>query len=174
MIIVARKTNFTREMSDFYRSRKRQGLTNKQIAREMGISTSTLYRIKNRQSKVSARIQNQFKATVTSDDFYFTSYRELQRLSTSSNPRTSREASRAMDKIEADNPGLSPSQIADLQVRRPTVWRTVRGKRIGVLLGRSKQDEQREQVKAELRRLGVDPDETDDYYNEALQMSEGR
>lgn len=189
---MARKTNFTREMSNFYRSRKQRGLTNKQIASEMGISTSTLYRLRNKQATVSARIENQFKATTTNDDFYFTTFSELQRLAESSNPRTKREAKRAIDKVQKENPNLSPSEIEQLDIRRPTVWRTVtrikigtdengepiykqvKPQRVGVLLGRSKQEEQREQVKDELRRQGVDPNETDRYYNEALQMSEGR
>lgn len=169
---MARKTNFSRDMSDFYRSRKRQGLSDRNIAQEMGISPSTLSRIKTRKSQPSARILNQFRAETTNEDFYFTDYQEMSELASSTNPRTAREAQKVLDEIESQ--GLTIAEIRNLEIRRPTVWRTVRGKRVGVLLGRSKQDAQRDAVRKQLTEQGVNPDQTDDYYNEALQISEGR
>ena len=170
---MARKTNFTREMSDFYRSGKRRVLSDSKIAQEMGISASSLSRIKNRKAEPSARLMNQFQAETQQSDYFFTNLRELERLSTSSNSRTSREARRAIEKVQNENPNLDYDELYNLDLKRPTVWRTVRGKRIGVLLGRSKQDEQKQRVEAQLRAQGVDPEKTDEYYDEALQESAG-
>jgi len=171
---MARKTNFTRDMSNFYRSGKRQGLSDRAIAEQMGISASTLSRIKTRKSEPSAKILNQFRAETTDSDEYFITYDELADFQANriKNPRVAREADAYLKTLERK--GLTMQEIRNSDLKRPTVWRTVRGKRIGVLLGRSKQDAQRESVRKQLIAQGVNPDETDDYYNEALQISEGK
>jgi transcriptional regulator with XRE-family HTH domain len=171
---MARKTNFNREMSNFYRAQKRAGKKDYEIAESMGMSASQFSRIKNKKATVSARKQNEFRAITTTDDNYSITGAELQDLTTSSNARTAREAARALDKLQNALNTSDADRIANAETSRPTVYRTTKdGKRVGVLLGRSKQEEQREEVRRQLIAQGVNPDRVDEYYNEALQISAG-
>lgn len=166
---------FTREQRRIYDKAKRQGLTDRAIAENWGISRSTLSRVKNTNSRLAdrtvGRIFDNLSRTVedrrgdsvilraSADDYI--SYGELRFLrDNSSNTRTIALAKREIDRIQSELgiTSVDDPRLRDVTVPRPTFTRTIQGRQITVPLGRSKSDEYQRKALKDLRERGVDVD----------------
>lgn len=163
---MSRRKGFTREQRRRYDSLKRLGLTDKEVASSFGISPSTLSRTKNKKTRLSQRSIDKLDApkptvrdintgTLISSDPTKITYEELQFLAdVGRSPRTRKLAEDAIDDI--DSQGFTIGELQELTFDRPVFYRTYKGKRIKLLLGRSKGDLMQNAVRKQLRKEGID------------------
>ena len=165
--IMSRKTGFDRTTYNEYKKLKSLGLTDRQVARQWGWSPSALSNIKlGKTRRVSQRLQARAAAPTTSqsyddrintfvaDDLTKITYSELQRLATAG--RTPRTQQLAREKLsELDRSDLTIQDLQQLTFDRPVFYRTIRGKRVRLLLGRTKGDEAQDSIKNQLRAKGL-------------------
>jgi len=172
---MAGKNRLTGEQRIIYDEGKRQGFRDYQIATELlGVSPQSLSnwktgKSKPRQSTVE-RIAD-FQQTVTSDRYTDDviadvdtriTVDELLRLSNKgSNPRTRRLAQEALSDIENQYPDLDFEDLTNMTFDRPTYYRMIGGKRVNLLLGRTKGEINQNAIRKQLRAKGVNVD--DDY-----------
>ena len=163
---MSRRKGFTREQRRRYDSLKRLKLSDKEIAKSFGISPSTLSRTKNKRSRLSQRSIDKINApkpmvrdtntgTLVSTDPTKITYEELQFLADSGRaPRTRKLAEDAIDEI--DSQGFTIAELQTLTFDRPTFYRTYKGERVKLLLGRSKGDLMQQAVRKQLAGKGID------------------
>lgn len=166
---------FTREQRRLYDKAKRQGLTDRAIAENWGISRSTLSRVKNTRGRLADRTVDRIFGNLSrttedrrgdsviirasADDFI--SYDELKFLKdNSNNTRTIELARREIDRIQRELgiTSVDDPRLRDVTVPRPTFTRTIQGRQITIPLGRSKSDEFQRKALKDLRARGVDVD----------------
>ena len=93
--------------------------------------------------------------TLVSTDPTKITYEELQFLADAGrNPRTRRLASEAIDDL--DRQGFSILELQTLTFDRPVFYRTYKGQRVKLLLGRSKGDLMQASVRKQLAGKGID------------------
>ena len=146
---MSRKTGFDRTTYNEYKRLKSLGLTDKQVAGQWGWSTSALSNIKlGKTKRVSQRLQDRASTPTTSqsyddriktfvaDDLTKITYSELQRLATAG--RTPRTQKLAREKLsELDRSDLTIQELQQLTFDRPEYYRTIKGKRVRLLLGKA-------------------------------------
>lgn len=104
--------------------------------------------------QTTAQSVNPFTNQLVASDVNKITYRELDDLATAGqNPRTRRLAKEALD--ELDRSGLTIEELQRGTFDRPTFWRTIRGKRVELLLGRTKGDEQQRRIRKQLEAKGL-------------------
>lgn len=163
---MSRKTGFNRATRTAYDRLKKFGLTDKAISQQWGVSPSTLSRAKTGKQRVSQRTIsgstrqttaqsiNPFSNQVVASDVNKITYDELQDLATAGTvPRTRRLAKEALD--ELDKSGLTIEELQRGTFDRPTFWRTIQGKRVELLLGRTKGDAQQRRIRKQLEAKGL-------------------
>jgi transcriptional regulator with XRE-family HTH domain len=172
---MARRNRLTGEQRRIYDDARKQGYKDYQIATELlGVSPGTLSgwktgRSKPRQSTIE-RIED-FQQTITVDRYTDDliadvdtkiTIDELLRLSNrGGNPRTRRLAQEKLTEIEQDFPDLDFEDLTNMTFDRPTYYRMIGGKRINMLLGRTKGEINQEAIRKQLRTKGINVD--DDY-----------
>ncbi len=93
---------------------------------------------------------------VAVDDTKIT-FAELQKLATQGGtPRTQKLAQQKLDSLP-DN--MTVEELRNATFERPTFWRTIQGKRVKLLLGRTKGDDIQETIRRQLAAKGVTFDE---------------
>lgn len=166
---------FTREQRRIYDKAKRQGLTDRAIAENWGISRSTLSRVKNTRGRLADRTVDRIFSNLSrttedrrgdsviirasADDFI--SYDELKFLrDNSNNTRTIELARREINRIQQELgiTSVDDPRLRDVTVPRPTFTRTIQGRQITIPLGRSKSDEFQRKALKDLKARGVDVD----------------
>lgn len=165
---MSRKTGFDRDTYNEYKRLKSLGLSDRQVAEQWGWSRSTLYNAKTgRTKRISARSQQRatrpkpdaqaYDARVGIDvaqDISRITYEELQRLATTGrDTRTRRLAMDALNDLDAS--GLSIEELRTQTFTRPVFYRTIRGKRVRLLLGRTKGEEGQEIIRRQLKAKGL-------------------
>lgn len=164
---MSRKTGFDRATYNEYRRLKAFGLTDKQIAGQWGWSPSTLSNAKTGKTKRISRLSiRRASAPTTSqsfdsrigidvaNDLTKVTYEELQRLATAG--RTPRTQKLARDKLaELDRSDLTIEELQTQTFDRPTYYRTIRGVRVKLLLGRTKGEDAQAAIKKQLRAKGL-------------------
>lgn len=174
---MSRKTGFDKETFNEYRRLKSLGLTEKQVAEQWGISTSTLYNARTgRTKRLSKRSQERVAnprydrqdidsrravPIAIAQDIGKITLQELQALADKgSTPRTRRLAKDELDRIE--NLPYSVEELQRLTFDRPSFYRSYRdpktGKvtRVRLLLGRTKGDDAQAAIRRQLREKGVE------------------
>lgn len=164
---MGRKTGFDKETYNEYKRLKAFGLSDRQVAQQWGWSASALSNIKlGKTKRVSKRLQDRAAAPTTSqsyddrintfvaDDLTKITYSELQRLATAG--RTPRTQKLAREKLsELDQSDLTIQELQQLTFDRPEYYRTIMGKRVKLLLGRTKGEEAQRSIKNQLREKGI-------------------
>ena len=160
------RRGFTREQRRAYQGLKAVGFTDKKISESWGISSSTLSNTKLGKSRMSSRLETRRLDTsrgetstdrwtgikVAVDDSKIT-FAELTKLATQGgSPRTKKLAQEKLDSLP-DN--MTVEQLRNATFLRPTFWRTIQGKRIKLLLGRTKGDEIQETIRKQLAAKGI-------------------
>ena len=172
---MARKNRLTGEQRRIYDEAVKQGYRDYQIATELlGVSPGTLSswktgRSKPRQSTIE--IIEDFQQTITVDRYTDDliadvdtriTIDELLRLSNrGGNPRTRRLAQEKLAEIEQEYPDLDFEDLTNMTFDRPTYYRMIGGKRVNMLLGRTKGEINQEAIRKQLRAKGINVD--DDY-----------
>tara|TARA_R110001592_G_scaffold159899_2_gene391769 strand:- start:684 stop:1322 length:639 start_codon:yes stop_codon:yes gene_type:complete len=172
---MARRNRLTGEQRRIYDDARKQGYKDYQIATELlGVSPGTLSgwktgRSKPRQSTIE-RIED-FQQTITVDRYTDDliadvdtkiTIDELLRLSNrGGNPRTRRLAQEKLAEIEQDFPDLDFEDLTSMTFDRPTYYRMIKGRRINMLLGRTKGEINQDAIRKQLRAKGINVD--DDY-----------
>jgi len=169
-----KRRGFTVDQRRDYNRLKRTGLRDYEIAQEWGISKSYFSAVKNKRGRFGTDVKNRIDVAQSGgSDLFSIDYTELERLSRSNNPFTRRQARNAIRKIESENPNKTIGELRQESFKRPSYTRQVDNKKVSILLGRSKQEEQRDSVRRQLAAQGVDPDDIAEYYDEALMRSAG-
>tara|TARA_R100001163_G_scaffold56556_1_gene44293 strand:- start:4625 stop:5116 length:492 start_codon:yes stop_codon:yes gene_type:complete len=146
---------------------KALGLSDKAVAQQWGISPSWLSAVKNKRGRFGGSAKRSIEAppkgTTTfdrfsgierADDPLQITFDELEQLALSG--RSPRTRKLAQDRLrELERSGLSVDELRDGLFDRPVYWRTYKGKRVKLLLGRTKQEEVQEQIRKQLAAKGV-------------------
>jgi hypothetical protein len=143
---------------------KSLGLSDKAVAQKWGVSAGWLSAVKNKRGRfgtvAKASITAPPRGTTTfdrfmggerSDDPFQITYDELVELAKSG--RSPRTRKLARDKLrELGETGMTVEEMKrEGQVfERPVYWRTYKGKRVKLLLGRTKQEEVQENIRKQL------------------------
>jgi hypothetical protein len=172
---MARKTGFDKDTFNEYRRLKSLGLTDAAIARQWGVSPSTLYNAKTgRTKRISAKTQRaatrpkpdaqRFDRRIgidVAEDITKITYEELQRLSTAG--RTPRTQKLARERLaELDSSDLTIEELQRLTFDRPTYYRSYKDpktgevKKVRLLLGRTKGDDAQAIIRKQLREKGLE------------------
>ena len=171
------RKGFTREQRNEYRRLKATGLSDGAVGRIWGVNPSTVSRTKRGLTRMRSRTWERVQAGEVGVGFrgeqigkYSTiTFGELSRMAESPNIKTQRAAVRELNRLERE--GYSVADLTRLglegKLKRPLVSRTVKGKRVTVLLGRGKDADQRRAVEEQLRAQGVDPANYQGFYDEA-------
>lgn len=162
---MSRRKGFDRATRREYDRLKSLGLTDKNIASKWGVSSSTLSRTKTGKQRVSAYLASRATAprydtvevrgrgSVASDLDKIT-FKELQDLADKgSTPRTRRLAQEELNRL--DRTGLTVDELSRRTFDRPVFYRTIKGKRVKLLLGRTKGEEAQKAIKDQLRKKGL-------------------
>jgi hypothetical protein len=169
-----RRRGFTVDQRRDYNRLKKTGLKDYEIAQEWGISRSYFSRVKNKGGRFGETVKNRIDLALSGgSDLFSIDFTELERLAGSNNPFVAKQAEKAIDQIDDQNPDLSIEELRNKSFKRPSYTRQIGGKKVTILLGRSKQEEQRDAVRKQLRDQGVNPDDIAEYYDEALMRSAG-
>ena len=161
------RKGFTRQQRNTYRGLKGLGLTDKQVASKWGVSAGWLSTVKNKRGRFGTVAKSsitrrptgtttfdRFMGGLRSDDPFQITYDELVELKDSGrSPRTRRLAGEKLNEI--DGMGMSVDEIRRGVFERPVYWRTFKGKRVKLLLGRTKQEEVQESIRKQLAAKGI-------------------
>lgn len=164
---MSRRKGFTRDQRNTYRRLKSLGLSDKAVAQKWGVSAGWLSAVKNKRGRfgtvAKASITAPPRGTTTfdrfsgidrADDPLQVTFDELEQLAIAG--RSPRTRKLARDKLrELERSGLSVDELRDSVFERPIYWRTYKGKRIKLLLGRTKQEEVQESIRKQLAAKGV-------------------
>tara|TARA_R100000808_G_C2133381_1_gene142123 strand:+ start:567 stop:1112 length:546 start_codon:yes stop_codon:yes gene_type:complete len=165
-------SNLPSDVKAYVRRQKNMGVSKSAIARDLGISRSTLYRLESGRSPAGGRAaQNVRNAFLRSgmetrpDEYRGTdllraerldriTWDELEQLSLSGNSKFTRK--KAQDKLdEIRGMGISDSEARTMVFDRPRVSRTFSGKKVQWYLGRSKEETTQQSIRNKLRKKGL-------------------
>lgn len=162
---MSRRKGFDKATRREYDRLKSFGLTDKSIASRWGVSPSTLSRTKSGKQRVSQYVKSKAFAPrndvteirgrgLVADDLTKITFRELQDLADKgSTPRTRKLAEEELSRL--DRTGLSIEELSRKTFDRPVFYRTIKGKRVKLLLGRTKGEEAQKAIKDQLRKKGL-------------------
>ena len=171
---MARRRGFTREQRTLYDAAKKQGLTDRQVAEGWGISPSTLSRVKNKRGRLAPKTVERVRRNL--DRVELNEFGEFRALSDTRitidellflrqrgrDPRTRRIAGEALDRFESVQDEMALDNFEEVRqatVQRPYFYRTIKGKRVRIPLGRSKSDAFQREMRRQLRAAGLDPED---------------
>tara|TARA_R110001632_G_scaffold40180_1_gene100494 strand:- start:4452 stop:4988 length:537 start_codon:yes stop_codon:yes gene_type:complete len=160
------KKGFTRQQRNTYRGLKGLGLTDKQVASKWGVSAGWLSAVKNKRGRFGAVAKSsiqrpptgtqsfdRFMGGMRSDDPYLITYDELVELSKSgSTPRTRKLAGEKLNSLDGT---MSVDDMRRSLFERPVYWRTFKGVRVKLLLGRTKAEVVQESIRKQLAAKGI-------------------